>query len=84
MTIGNTRTQSKRLPHLDVRVVVAGVGRDMVCVVVVLPPLHARAQEQGHNDAHDGVGCARGEQLVVAHIMAHQRQLRRMISPKLV
>ena len=52
-----------------------GVGCDVVSVVIVLPPLHARAQEQSDEDAHDGILGARGEELIVAHVMADQGQL---------
>ena len=61
--------------YLDVRIMVAGVGGDVVRVVVVLPPLHASSQEERHKDAHDGVGAARCEELVVPHVVPHQSQL---------
>jgi len=61
--------------YLNVGIMVAGVGCDVVCVVVVLPPLHPGPQEQRHKDAHDRIGTARLEELVVANIMAHQGQL---------
>ena len=51
------------------------IGRDMVSLVVVLPPLHARAQEEHDKYPHDGILGARGKEVVVPHIVSYQCQL---------
>ena len=54
---------------------IAGIWGDVMRIVIVLPPLHPGPQEQRDKDAHDGVGTARGEELIVPHIMSDQSQL---------